>query len=481
MTNIVNYFPFHMLPPSIRDAVWEAGHYVKAPTPLIASSAFGAISLACQGLVDVERPRGLVGPTSLFLLTIAESGERKTSADKEFMAPIVHFEDHQTQKAVSALAKYEAAIFIWNLKKKSLSARILQLEGKGSQDDDELELQLSEHLVAKPQRPRTVKWIFGNTSPEALAKSMHAGSSSVGLMADEGSQILNGRAAGDLPLINDLWGGGTIRVDRSNSDDSFSVKDARITISGMVQQKSFGKFLSGRGALARDNGFLSRCLINDPQSTQGFREDYSLEKPKQPALEAFRKRLTEIMESSLAEEGSAGVERTVLTFSPNAKVKWVDFSNYIERNLGPGGALAEVRDAASKTAENVARMAALFHFFEGRTGEIQEDSVDQALRICEWYLLEFRRIFHSPPPIPQPQLDALEIDSWLRNYFRSSGNYVVQKNYVMQRGPNQMRVKERLDPALRLLTQAGRLTSWKDFSTKTWVVELIVHSPPYVV
>jgi putative DNA primase/helicase len=70
------------LPTLLRDAVWEVQAYAQAPMALVASSALSALSLAGRASVDVRRDSKMSGPSSLFMLTIAESGERKLTTDK---------------------------------------------------------------------------------------------------------------------------------------------------------------------------------------------------------------------------------------------------------------------------------------------------------------------------------------------------------------------------------------------------------------
>lgn len=76
------------LPEPIRAAVEEVAGFVKAPLPMVASSALAALSLAIQAHVDVSRAARLQGPAGLFLLTIADSGERKSTCDGFFTKPI---------------------------------------------------------------------------------------------------------------------------------------------------------------------------------------------------------------------------------------------------------------------------------------------------------------------------------------------------------------------------------------------------------
>jgi hypothetical protein len=344
---------------------------------------------------------------------------------------------------------------------------------------NKLKQQLQDHLNAKPKRPKSVNFIFRDTSPEAIAYRMHTGQPSLGLMADEGGQILNGRIAGQLPMLNELWSGGDLYVARRDSE-SFNVKGGRLTLGVMVQAKTFNQFIAGRGQLARDNGFLARCLICFPQSTQGFREDWSDVEPTKAHVKTFQARLTEILESAPITESSTLHQRLMLEFSPEAKFVWVEFANGIERNLKPGGAYAGVRDAASKTAENTARMAALFHYFEGRSGPIQRDSVEQAARICEWYLCAFREIFDAPPPVPQVEQDAMALDNWMRGHYMNRRENCFAKNSLRQYGPNALRSKSRLDAALNVLTHAGRVMVEQNPRTRAHQVWLLVDTMPYI-
>jgi putative DNA primase/helicase len=54
----------------------------------------------------------------------------------------------------------------------------------------------------------------------------------------------------------------------------------------------------------------------------------------------------------------------MLPLTPEAKAAWVEYHNEIESELSSGGELYDVRDVASKSADNAARLAALFQMFE---------------------------------------------------------------------------------------------------------------------
>lgn len=86
-------FPVWILPPKIRAAVEEAIAVTQAPASLVASSALAAASLSVQTKFDVKRLSGLVSPCSLYFISFAESGERKTTVDQMFFSPFSKFEE----------------------------------------------------------------------------------------------------------------------------------------------------------------------------------------------------------------------------------------------------------------------------------------------------------------------------------------------------------------------------------------------------
>lgn len=166
-----------------------------------------------------------------------------------------------------------------------------------------LQRRLSEHLALKPKPYAVRSIVLTDATPEAIAWHLHAVHPSAGLMSVEGDQILNGRASGQLTMLNVLWDGGDLVINRKAAE-SFKVRNARLTINVMIQYLTFKKFLRRQGLLARDNGFLARALICDPPSTQGQRPIRSIETATFPKLEIFQKRLTELLQQSQSDSAA---------------------------------------------------------------------------------------------------------------------------------------------------------------------------------
>lgn len=86
-------FPIHVLPARVGHAIYEVVQQTQAPLPMVAAEMLGVISLVCQNRIDVCRLNNLRSPTSLFIVTIAESGERKSTVSKLLMKPIYQLEE----------------------------------------------------------------------------------------------------------------------------------------------------------------------------------------------------------------------------------------------------------------------------------------------------------------------------------------------------------------------------------------------------
>lgn len=64
---------------------------------------------------------------------------------------------------------------------------------------------------------------------------MYNYSPNVGLIADEGANILDRQVMKDLSFINSMWDGVSFHVDRKTTQ-SFILENSRVTLSVMVQK-----------------------------------------------------------------------------------------------------------------------------------------------------------------------------------------------------------------------------------------------------
>lgn len=454
-------YPADSLPPCIRAAVDEVVGFVQAPLPLVASSAIGALSLAIQAHVDVKRAERLVGPTGLFLLTVADSGERKSTCDGFFARAIRDYEAEQAEIYKPIVKDHLADMAAWEAKHGGLREKI-KADAKSRKSTIALEEDLRDLENNRPEPPKVPRLIFSDVTPEALAHALGKNWPSGGVVSAEAGIVFGSHGMGsdsvmrNLATLNQLWDGNTLTIDRRTSE-SFSVRGARLTVALQVQEPTIRTFFEKSGALARGTGFLARFLMSWPRSTQGYRP--FTEAPEHwPHMATFNKRLSEILRQPLPLEEDGSLAPLLLSLSPEAKSAWVAFHDEVELQLRAGGELHDVRDVASKSADNAARLSALFHVFSGSTGPISVEAFDSASSIVAWHLSESKRFF-SELTLPDDLAEASRLDSWLLEHCRKEHVDNVPKRHVQQFGP--LRKADPLSAALRVLEDMDRVKTEK--------------------
>jgi hypothetical protein len=461
-------YPLDALPPTIRAAVEEVAGFVKAPLPLVASSALAALSLAIQAHVDAKRAEKLTGPVGLFLLTIADSGERKSTCDGFFTKSIRDYETEQAEVAKPILKKYQAALDAWEAKRGGVKDKIRQL-AKENKPTAGMESTLYDLEHAKPQAPRIPRLIYADATPEALAYELATKWPSAGVISAEAGSVFGSHGMGkdsvmrNLATLNQLWDGTSLTVDRRTSE-SFTVKGARLTVALQVQEPTLREFFDKTGALARGTGFLARFLVAWPQSTQGFRP--FTEAPENwPHLATFNRRIAAILAQPVPIDDDGALTPAMLMLTPEAKAAWVAFHDAIEGELASGGELYDVRDVASKSADNAVRLATLFQVFEGAGGAIGAEAFESASRIATWHLNESRRFF-GELALPVELANAARLDTWLIEYCRREHTHLVPIAKLQQGGPGGLRDKAAIEAAMRELEESGRARFVRDGKRK---------------
>lgn len=200
-----------------------------------------------------------------------------------------------------------------------------------------------------------------------------------------------------------------------------------------MQKQTLEDFQSKTGDLARGMGFFARFLVSFPDSTQGTRM-FSEAPTSWPLLAKFQRRIEEILNIPLPMTAEYTLTPRLMKLSVEAKKLWVSFHDAIETELRHDGELVDVRDVASKAADNAARMAALFQMLESVDGDVSAEAMLSATKIVAWHLHEARRIL---PQLNMHTKDKhlIAVDQWLIRHCRHSGGNSVQKNDLRQKGP----------------------------------------------
>jgi hypothetical protein len=452
-------YPLDALPKTIQAAVKEVQGFIKAPVSLVASSALAAVSLANQSYIDVRRANKLEGPTGLFSLTIADSGERKTTSDGFFMSAIREYEAKKAESLDSEIKKNRGDIAGWKAEYEGVLLAIKDKSKKGRVPPALME-DLRELQYHKPEPLRVPRLLRMDDTPESLAWSLAKEWPSAGVISNEAGIVFGAHAMGkdsimrNLAQLNILWDGGVLPIGRRTSE-SFTVKGARLTMGLQIQEMVLRSFFDQSKGLARGIGFLARFLIAWPESTQGFRP-FSEAPENWPDLAAFHRGITKTLDQEVPIDASGALTPVMLDLPPKTKAEWVKYHDDIEAKLRNGGELYDVRDTASKTADNAVRLGSHFQVFEhGMGGGIGLEAFEGAGRIVAWHLSCARRFF-GELALPTGLDDAARLDSWLREHCRRERTCSVTTMRVQQYGPRGLRDKAAIEAAVGALDDLAR-------------------------
>ncbi|HHW4415657.1 TPA: DUF3987 domain-containing protein, partial [Citrobacter gillenii] len=238
-------FPFNAFSELLRQTIFDIEDITQAPPEMIASAVLSALSLGCQSLVNVKINDTIVSPVSLYSFVIAESGERKTTVDKLVFKPFHEHDRDVSLQYETQKKEHEVRSKIWSKKENALLKCIDKATIKGL-CTVELSGQLEKLYAEKPEPPKARRFIYNNTTPEALQFAMYAHSPHTGLITDEGANILNRQTMTDFGFINPIWDGGEFQVERKTTP-SFTLRDGRITLLVMVQKAIFEGYLKRQG------------------------------------------------------------------------------------------------------------------------------------------------------------------------------------------------------------------------------------------
>ena len=105
---------------------------MQAPDPLVAASALSTVSLACHSFADVRRANHLEGPISPFFLSLAPSGERKSTCDNFFAKPVRNWDAAMAASMKPELRRHLAAMSAWTAERQGIARAIRDPGKKGN-------------------------------------------------------------------------------------------------------------------------------------------------------------------------------------------------------------------------------------------------------------------------------------------------------------------------------------------------------------
>jgi len=441
-------YPLEALGPILYEAAKAIAEKVQVPAVLAAQSVAAVASLAAQAYRDVRLLNGQVRPISNFFLTIASSGDRKTSADREALVPVRTHE-------LALNVEYEIEFNEWQIKFAAYQSEKRKIENKQNIGREEREAKLRV-LGKEPQQPLKPILTVPEPTIEGLLKNWVNLPASLGLFSDEGGSFLAGHSMREdtrmasAAAFSQLWDGEPPK--RMRAGDGLTILyGRRLTLHLMCQPGVAETFLGD--PIIQDQGLSARFLIAGTESLAGtrlFREP-SIDGR---ALHQFGKAIEALLaqKATLAEGKRNELYPPVLTLTAEAKDIWIEFYNNIEAQSGPAGAYSEIRSFASKAAEHAVRSAGVLSVFaDPNTMQINGETMLNAATLMDWYVGEYLRLFQLSKISPKI-LKAQTLYDWMARQPEKE----ILFQHIYQFGPRSCgRDKAAIEPLLSILLDHG--------------------------
>lgn len=450
------FYPMESFPASLRDPILETNAILRVPVELAAHAALGVVSLVCQPCANVQCPSYDPAPLSLFLMVLSNTSGGKSTVEQRYLRAVIAFERKQEAEIEVMMSNFRSRMKIWEDDGRRLTKEYRDAEPE-SPSIMSIKARRLEHEKECPVKPKKRELRYAEISPQGLRDTLVA-NDGVGILSPEAGPTLLGTTFSQPAILSGYWSG----EDRPVGLVSGNRRPVypRLTVSLMTQNNLFSSYMNSRGADAFSTGLLSRILFASPQTFDWYLEPTQIDDLQEPMLDKFNQRVADILNQPML----APDERITLKLSDVAKHYWKWFKESVQKELICGNFSEDLKSFFRKIGQQAARLAALFHYFEGATGDISSDAMKGAINLCEWYLWECIRIFtpYAPSQQQQDAEVAQKLLQWLqeataepwRYHKLTPGRYTERdlRNYAKFRGNPQV-----LEIAIMTLMRQGHV------------------------
>lgn len=443
-------FPIDCLPSRLRSYVEAVAIHTQTPMDMAAGAALGVLAACLQGKVKVEGNIGHYEQTSLYIFLIAPPGSRKSAVIHAMTAAIEDYEQKYNEGNKTAMRRNKQ-------ERESLQRDINRLTRQLEVKYDtltELELQHTQDKLAELPEIKPLQIFTDDCTSESMIRLLRDNHGRMSLISAEGGAFDNivGRYTKKPNL--DVWlkgiCGDTIRVDRINREPDYIRNPALSMIisaqPGVLSELMQSSLLDGRGFLAR------LFYINIPSAAM----PKSFRSAPIPATirEDYDNLIFHLLD--LSEN-----EPITLHLAPEAINQMDELCHSVEAYLR--NEHRDMREWGSKYIGLVLRTAGLLHIAADGAGDIQTETVENAIRIGN-YAFHHALYAYSILGADETVEKALHVVTKLR---KLSVTRISRSDLYQKCRGRFFRDAKDMEPVLTLLEQHGYI--WMDIPTYSGV------------
>ena len=405
---------------------------------------------ACRRLAAPIRGRALGDsyrePLALWTLTALPSGSRKTAVINELTAPLVDWEKRERDRLRPEIGRRHAATEI--AKKRIEKLKLDAAKADTGELRQRIQIEVERELSEMPAELFAPRLFTSDVTGERLQQLLFEQDERMAVLTDEAGifQIMGGQYSGgsaSLDVFLQGHAGTSLRVDRAGR---LAHIDRPALSFGMALQPGILQDVA-KSRRFRDSGLLARYLYAIPSSNVGLRDVRARWSIPGSVKDAWYQNINTLL---------ADVPRPIgtpraLSFSLEAREVWLQLSEHVERNQGPGSKWEHMSDWTAKLPGATARIATLLELaINGvSASNVSVDSAERAVKLA-YLLAEHAEAAFRLMGAADVESDALVLLGW------------IQKNRFCEftRREAQKGLESRFRTVPRLLAAVGQLQDW---------------------
>lgn len=360
---------------------------LQVPSALAVAYVLAALSVACQRKFRVApyADGGYDEPVNLWMLAVAESGERKSQTARLATRPLAIWERRRFEEEKFDLAKAES-------ERRIAQKRAEKLENDATKEDDParraaLAREAAELKAGMPEERAPTQLFSTDITPEEAQAKTAAQGGKYAVISDEPAffGVLAG-AYSSGPVMIEFYlqahSGADVRVHRRTR--CADIERVAVTLGLAVQPGILAGLPPAANLRFRHSGLWARFLPVFPASRVGKRDvRRRAEISKELQIDYDRAVM------ALLDHEPENGEENRLALGAEALELWLSLSEEIEAGQGVGGEYEDIRDWTAKLPGAALRLAGLLHLAEHGAARGAELDIgkDTALRAVSLALL----------------------------------------------------------------------------------------------
>lgn len=405
----VEPFPVEAFPRPLQQMIREAAQALPCPEDFLGVPLLAVMGAAIGTSRSIQVKTGWREGPRIYSGIVAEPGSKKSPALDLVLAPVMRRqlllkEQYSAEKErwLQDLGAYELALAVWKEE--------VRKAAKGSGSVDEMPL--------KPEEPVMAQLVASDATLEAVAQLLADNSRGLLFYRDEltgwvkSMDAYRGGKGADRQAWLTFWNGGSYMVNRKSAKEPLVLTNPFVSVTGCLPPAVLGDLSDERG---REDGFIHRVLLVYPDSVPLVWNEDTI---RDTTLRVYDQLLNKLWQLCPGRDGEGQEFAQLLTFTPAAKVLWVEWIQDHYRNQHDPFFPVNLRGPWAKLEGYCARFALILQMGrvaceEARDGEIDEISMAGAAALAEYFKSHARRVYSRLHATEQDQ-NAIQAVAWLQ-------------------------------------------------------------------